>query len=325
MTGHVTISSHISVIAHEGTLYVTWPDGTTTAEDEDEVGPLLRSCRRPRPAVDLKDHHGPELVARLLRQGLLVTWQSSDVLSLHEATLGADLAQGAPAAPFDLAYDDARLHREYGSGQSLDLPNPSAEAGTEGLRDLLAARSSARAFTGAALSLEDLSTLVALALGSDPSRSVRPRVTGGPPARPAYPSPGALYPVELSVLAWDISDLPPGAYRYQPVGHRLSRTGDLVEADADRLAADTAHGAASLLVLWTDLLSATFAKYGAKGYRLMLLEAGHIMQNLVLVATALDLPALPVAGFRDREVARAVGLSAAEQVPVYGLLLGGHP
>ena len=43
-------------------------------------------------------------------------------------------------------------------------------------------------------------------------------------------------------------------------------------------------------------------KYGLRGYRFALLEAGHVMQNAVLAAAALALPALPVGGFYDRRL-----------------------
>jgi SagB-type dehydrogenase family enzyme len=131
--------------------------------------------------------------------------------------------------------------------------------------------------------------------------------------------------VELALIVWRATDLEPAAYRYQPLGHRLLRSGEFAEADAARLAGPTPDGAAGLVVLWCDLTGPAFVKYGAKGYRLMLLEAGHIMQNLVLVAQAMGLPALPIAGFCDAEVAAVLGLDMPEQVPVYGLLLGASP
>lgn len=324
MTAHARLAPEVSVTAHLGTLYITWPDGSTSAEAEDEVAALLLSCRRSQAVERLVATHGEVLVERLLREGLIVPAEGGDVVAVHRCTLTAGTDAAATTGHDDFhAADDERLLREYGAGDALDLPAPAPVAGD--LVSLLTARSSARAFSGRPLTRADVSTLLATALGTHPGAPVRPRVPGGPPARPGYPSPGALYPVELALVVWRGTDLEPAAYRYQPLGHRLLRCGDLGGADAARLAGPTPEAAAGLVVLWCDLTGPTFAKYGTKGYRLMLLEAGHIMQNLVLVAQALGLPALPLAGFRDSELAGLLALDAPEQAPVYGLLLGGAP
>jgi SagB-type dehydrogenase family enzyme len=321
MMDHVKLSPDVTIVANEGTVFVSWLDGATSTEDEQEVGPLLLSCRRARSYDELTEVYDQGLVDRLLRQGLLVPWVNGAALRLHHATLGGDLVpRGGPPLQGQ-AVDDLRLLREYGTSRTLDLPEPRSVP--QSLDEVLAHRFSTRTFTGRPLNLVGLSTLVATALGTGHASSVRPRVIGGPPARTAYPSPGALYPVELALFAWRVLDLDRGVYRYQATGHRLARTGEVTDADATALAGDAAEGAAALLVLWCDLFSPTLSKYGGKGYRLVLLEAGHIMQNLVLVSTALGLPALPVAGIRDDDVARTLRLMSPEQVPIYALLVGG--
>ncbi len=324
MTTHARLNPEVSVTAHLGTVYITWPDGSTSAEAEDDVGALLLSCRRSQPVERLVARHGEALVERLLRARLITPAAGGDVIALHRCTLTAGTDPDAAPGPDDFhAADDGRLLREYGAGDALDLPAPDPVSGD--LVALLTARSSARAFSGRPLTRRHVSTVLATALGTHPGAPVRPRVPGAPPARPGYPSPGALYPVELALAVWTATDLEPAAYRYQPLGHRLLRCGDLSGAAPSGLAGPTPEAASGLVVLWCDLTGPAFAKYGTKGYRLMLLEAGHIMQNLVLVAQAVGLAALPLAGFHDEELAAVLGLGLPEQVPVYGLLLGGAP
>jgi nitroreductase len=62
-----------------------------------------------------------------------------------------------------------------------------------------------------------------------------------------------------------------------------------------------------------------------RGYRFALLEAGHVVQNLVLAATALGLPALPLGGWYDRRVDALVGADGLDEATVYVVLLGGRP
>jgi nitroreductase len=48
------------------------------------------------------------------------------------------------------------------------------------------------------------------------------------------------------------------------------------------------------------------------------------VQNAVLAATALGLPALPVGGFYDRRLDMLVGADGLDEASVYALLLGGR-
>jgi SagB-type dehydrogenase family enzyme len=66
-------------------------------------------------------------------------------------------------------------------------------------------------------------------------------------------------------------------------------------------------------------------KYGLRGYRFALLEAGHVMQNAVLAAAALRVEALPVGGYYDRLLDGLVGADSLDEASVYALVLGGGP
>ena len=107
----------------------------------------------------------------------------------------------------------------------------------------------------------------------------------------AHPSGGALYPIETYLVALAVEGLAAGVYHYhapdnclEPVslGARPDQFGPLVLTATARL------DAAALVVLsarWEQPI----AKYGERSYRVMLLDAGHVAQNLLLVATALGL------------------------------------
>ena len=65
-------------------------------------------------------------------------------------------------------------------------------------------------------------------------------------------------------------------------------------------------------------------KYGLRGYRFALLEAGHVMQNALLAATAMRVPALPLGGFYDCRLDELVGADGLEESTVYAALIGGR-
>jgi SagB-type dehydrogenase family enzyme len=139
------------------------------------------------------------------------------------------------------------------------------------------------------------------------------------------PSAGGLYPLELYVLALDVDDLEPSLLHYDPLRHRLELLGP-----ADRAAVATAlvdpslvASASTLLVLTAMFWRARF-KYGVRGYRFALLEAGHVGQNATLAAAALRVAALPVGGFFDRRLDALVGADGLDEASVYAIVLGGR-
>jgi len=62
-------------------------------------------------------------------------------------------------------------------------------------------------------------------------------------------------------------------------------------------------------------------KYGERGYRYVWLEAGHVGQNLYLIATALGLGAVAIGGFFDAEANHLAELPADEQF-IYMVCIG---
>jgi SagB-type dehydrogenase family enzyme len=189
------------------------------------------------------------------------------------------------------------------SGTTIALPPPRT-AGTVSLEETLRQRHSVRDFLRTPMALADVSQLLWAAQGvtHDEGRTA--------------PSAGALYPLELYLVAGEVRDLPAGLYRYVPDRHRLEaiRLGDL-RAD---LAAATRHqdwlkDSAAILV-FAAVEERTTGKYGPRGIRYIHLEAGHAAQNALLQAVALGLGGTPVGAFDDERAAQVLGLPREEEV-----------
>jgi SagB-type dehydrogenase family enzyme len=137
------------------------------------------------------------------------------------------------------------------------------------------------------------------------------------------PSAGGLQALELYV-AWLASAwLPPGVYHYDRAGHHLSR----VVAGADRarwrdlLPSSVQYEGGALVWLLVGDGDRVERKYGARGFRFLLLEAGHLMQNLCLLSESLGLTTLPLGGCFEREVARELELPPGDMV-LYAAVCG---
>ena len=74
-------------------------------------------------------------------------------------------------------------------------------------------------------------------------------------------------------------------------------------------------GAAGAVFIWTGVLNRARWKYRERAIRYLFLDAGHICQNLMLAATALDLGVCPVGAFFDGEVERLVQVDGRRKWP----------
>jgi SagB-type dehydrogenase family enzyme len=207
----------------------------------------------------------------------------------------------------------ARSVRRHPSRPQTALPE--SHPLTSPLAAILGARRSRRDLDGYTLSLQGLGSILHAAYGVTHS---------GPQALRSVPSGGALYPLELYVAARAVSDLPVGLYHYDPLRHVLERLarGDLDDRLRPAMVYPELLDAAALVVV-TAVFWRTRFKYGLRGYRFALLEAGHVMQNALLACTALSIPAVPVGGFYDRLLEAVLGIDGVNESAVYGVALGG--
>lgn len=137
--------------------------------------------------------------------------------------------------------------------------------------------------------------------------------------RRTVPSGGALYPLELYVARRGR-----GIHRYDAELHALEEheLGDPWPALVMTSPLPSLLDDASAAILVLGVFGRTRFKYGQRGYRFALLEAGHVVQNVVLAAAALDVPALPFGGYYDALVDELVGADGVDESVVYAVVLG---
>ena len=85
----------------------------------------------------------------------------------------------------------------------------------------------------------------------------------------------------------------------------------------ERWIADTA-----VVFIITGVLDRVRVKYGERGYRLILIEVGHLSQNMLLLATSLGLGSCPVAGFIDNEANKLLDINLQKEVVLYMVAVG---
>lgn len=204
---------------------------------------------------------------------------------------------------------------------ALWTPLPAGPAVTTGVSEVLRERVSCRAFAQTGLDLARLATLLrgCYAVGERQSTAELELVE-----RP-NPSAGGLYPLELSVIVRDVDGLAPGVHHYVPAadGLELLREGPLPERWIEYLFMGQPWVAqAGAVVVLSAVTGRSLPKYRDRGYRYLLLEAGHVTQTLVLLATGLDLGAVNLGGFYDDELAGLLRIDPEREVPLYATALG---
>ncbi|HEX8262305.1 MAG TPA: SagB/ThcOx family dehydrogenase [Allosphingosinicella sp.] len=212
------------------------------------------------------------------------------------------------------------------------VPLPAADPPDRPLPEILARRrsvlsgSSEPKFSGRPLGGRDLSILLGQACGITEVREMEAHGVKFLQRLRAYPSGGGLQPIEIYPILQNVDDAYAGVHHYDVVNHRLEKLGDrLAPAQLDALCSfgDLLREAAAIIVL-TAVFSRSYFKYHDRGYRFVLLEAGHVAQNLYLQATALDLAVVAVGGFFDDAVNRLLGIDGLNEAAVY-LVVVGHP
>ena len=195
--------------------------------------------------------------------------------------------------------------------QTIQLPDPRTD-GNISVEKALQNRRSVRSYKSDPLDLVEISQLVWSAQGITTARGFR-----------TAPSAGALYPLELYVIAGRVENLPSAIYKYSPRQHALIK---IISGDkrTDFSRAALRQGAirkAPAVLLFCAVYERTTGKYGDRGHRYVHMEVGHAAQNVCLQAIALGLRTAVIGAFRDKAVKAIAQLPAGEQ-PLYFVPVG---
>jgi SagB-type dehydrogenase family enzyme len=207
--------------------------------------------------------------------------------------------------------------------KTVKLPLPVLD-GSVSVEKCLAQRRSVREYADAPLTLTDVSQLLWAAYGVTQPVPGIPALGGG--FRTA-PSAGALYPLELYLVAGAVTGLEPGVYRYRPGPHDLM----LVRADDGRRAlslaalGQTMVGNAPASLVYSAVFSRNTGKYGQRGReRYVCMDLGHSAENVYLQCGSLGLGTCGIGAFHDDAV-RLVLRMPKEEEPLYIMPVGRLP
>lgn len=205
--------------------------------------------------------------------------------------------------------------KTYPGAETIPLPT-TWDQGGKGLWQSLQERRSRRTFGPDGVELATLAHLLWACQG----------ITGqaGRYLFRTAPSGGALYPIETYLAVNRGTGVPPGLYHFKVGDFALERlrSGSLGPAFAMAAVNQKMLAQAAAVFIWSAIPRRSMSKYGERGMRYLLLDAGHICQNLLLAAESLNLSACPVAAFFDEEMNEMLGLDGIEESVLYLAAVG---
>ncbi|MDY7233140.1 SagB/ThcOx family dehydrogenase [Hyalangium rubrum] len=217
----------------------------------------------------------------------------------------------------------SKSYKSYPSHPQVELPRAELVLARE-LQEIIVGRRSVRAFdpTGP-VTLQELANLLQLSYG----------ITGtleGPGVTQylrAIPSAGALYPLELYLLAQRVQGLAPGLYHYRVAHHALEvlELGDQSERLRCMERDWTMSSTAACCLVISGMFERTMIKYQERGYRFVLMEAGMLGQHATLLAECQRIRSCMMGGWADDELNQLFGLDGLSESVLLALCLGRTP
>lgn len=246
----------------------------------------------------------PEVVFRglVLSRNRLVAEEYLLNFRRSESDLGVVIGANNYSLPMAVG---ALANRDVEEDEADLIPLPAYRNVREPLGPVVRSRRSVRRYTGKAVSLQDLSTILyhaggisghlhvdtvpeTVGLGKSDRVGVRSAVSGG-----------GLYPVDLFVLALNVEGLKARAYRYAPKHHALKPAGPAELPEVRGLAqfGEIAAERSAFMIGYVYNLFRNARKYGDAALAFALIETGAIAAHVHLTCTALGLGSCDVGSF----------------------------
>ncbi|HEY92527.1 MAG TPA: SagB/ThcOx family dehydrogenase [Dehalococcoidia bacterium] len=208
------------------------------------------------------------------------------------------------------------IEKPYKSNQDLIPLIPSG--GFKGLYKIdlqhaIRNRQSHRDFTAKAISLTDLSFLLWATQG------IRDRIDDGHALR-IVPSAGARHALETYLAVLNVENLAKGYYRYLPIEHELVLESH--DSSADQKITEACFyqnwiANAAVIFIWAAIPYRMEWRYGLAAHKVILIDVGHVCQNLYLACEAIGAGTCAVGAYDQEKMDQVLGLDGNDEFVIY--------
>ncbi|MBN2384223.1 SagB/ThcOx family dehydrogenase [bacterium] len=197
----------------------------------------------------------------------------------------------------------------------IDLPDPATlKLVNPDIFYCIRERESRRKYTDEPLSLEELSYLLYTTQG------VKKVFRQGQMTLRTVPSGGARHPFETYLAVNNVTSLTPGLYRYQPIEHKLTflfTPEHMVEKLNEGALGQIFVGRSPVVFIWSVLPYRGEWRYSISAHKIMLLDAGHLCQNLYLACESLGLGTCAIGAYSQTLMDELLKLDGHDEFVIY--------
>lgn len=187
--------------------------------------------------------------------------------------------------------------------------------------ELFDKRRSLRQFSDQPLEAESLGAILCAGLGIQkflklPMRLVHPLRFS--------PSPGGLNAFYGYILAKNIKDTPPGVYVYNALRNQIKKINSIPDIKISMLFGNQswADEAAAICVLCADYKKMSWKYSDQSAFNSLLIESGHIAQNMMLCAASLSIGSVPTNAVDQVKLEKYFSLEFPRRVVLYAVAFG---
>jgi SagB-type dehydrogenase family enzyme len=196
----------------------------------------------------------------------------------------------------------------------IELPTDYQEVlQNSSILDCIKNRKSRRNFTETSLTLTELTWLLWSTQGVH-------RVIRDTASLRTVPSGGARHPFETYLVINHVESLKPGIYRYLPYDHKLLFIKE--EADLKSKMIENGHGQkfvgnCAVCFIWTGIPYRMEWRYTLQAKKDILIEAGHVCQNLYLACEAINAGTCGIAAYDQTKTDSLIQVDGIDEMTVY--------
>jgi SagB-type dehydrogenase family enzyme len=216
-------------------------------------------------------------------------------------------------------WPDLRLPLPEGA-KVIDLPHGKDQPLEKlDLIKLVDRRETLRSYNEESLTLQELAFLL---WGTQGVKSI---LAEKPVTKRTVPSAGSRHAFETYMLINRVEGLQPGLYLYLALDHKLAHLKapeNISDVLTEACSRQPHVKNSAVTFFWSAVQLRMTWRYCQRGYRFMYLDAGHVCQNLYLLAEAIGCGVCAIAAYDDDLVNAALGVDGVEQFAIYIATLG---
>jgi len=210
------------------------------------------------------------------------------------------------------------------TGEVTTLPPFEDVLKTPNYFELVETRRSLREYSGKPMTQAELAFMLWSAQGVKSYR-------GNVATFRTVPSGGARHPFETYIAVQHVEGLEPGLYRYLPLENvgektakieRLGKIEDYTEKITAMLAGQAWAAKAPVILFYSCIPYRAEWRYDSAAHRVVLIDLGHLGQNVMLSAVALGLGSCCMAAYDQQLCDEVLGFNGLDEYTVYAISVG---